>query len=213
MARTLTARYGGYCRRCSSRYPAGTEITDAHGGWSHVHCPTRPAAGRISAPRSAASAASAAVRTNGKAANCDRCETYLPAGKGRLYRCLGSSSGCFKHFDREDGGWHVECLDRDACDARRAEARREAEERHARAKAREAAARRLRDLIVRPETYDLAATADGGTTHALDAITTVYVGATRTVWYEHCNGDSDSWVVPTTDEIRELAKAAQTVVR
>ncbi len=211
MARTLSSRYSGYCRRCQSRYPAGTEITDAHGGWSHVHCPpaTRPATGQISAPRPVASAATAGVRTNQRAANCDRCEAHLRAGEGRLYRCLGSSSGCVQHFDSESGGWHVVCLDEDACNARREEARQEARERHSRVAAREAAAANLRRLIVRPETYDPAATADGAvTTCRLDVITTVFVGETRTVWYQHCDGDSDSWSVPTTDEIRTLAEAA-----
>jgi hypothetical protein len=69
----------------------------------------------------------------------------IAAGKGKLWRCLGSSSNCERHFDEENGGWHVSCLARnaDACEARVAALRdREVAERQAAAE-RAAAVRAL----------------------------------------------------------------------
>lgn len=107
----MKARYQGYCPRCSSHHDAGVEIVKIDGRWGHVACPTKTTSAS-SAP------APSGKRTNRKPGQCDICGAPLAVGEGHLYRCLGSDSGCMRHWDSEAGAWHVECLDEEACAAR-----------------------------------------------------------------------------------------------
>lgn len=139
---TLVARYPGWCRKCGKRVQPGQAVE-----WDpktrkveHVTCPSneekpkaqtglktktadpkpvqlpeellRPGARRYAGP-------------NRKPDSCDRCGKYLQPGEGVLVHCL-EDSGCMKHFDFS--GYHVFCLDFDACKAR-AEEKRAAEQR------------------------------------------------------------------------------------
>lgn len=109
---TITAKFPGRCARCARPIRVGEEIEWAKGRPStHGRCSAAPAA----------SAAPAPAGTNRRADNCGRCGRYLPAGQGRLTRCMGEASGCAKHFD-EEGGWHVSCADAAECATQRAAA-------------------------------------------------------------------------------------------
>lgn len=140
--RQIVARISEPCSRCG-RTVLGDLIWWAQGLRPfHVTCPSQPAhtpsqpAASASQPSSRqtqpAHTPSQPARTpNRRGGYCSRCGTYVPAGQGWLWRCLGSDSGCMQHFD-EEGGWHVSHQDRSICDARKAEQeqlRKAAEER------------------------------------------------------------------------------------
>ena len=68
--------------------------------------------------------------TNRRAQECGNCGTWTEAGTGKLWKCIGSSSGCFLDGHEENGGWHVTCADRAACVERVKAARAAADARH-----------------------------------------------------------------------------------
>jgi len=63
--------------------------------------------------------------TNRRPGGCERCGTYLQPGQGRLRFCM-ADTGCLKHHD--DDGYHLYCLDEQACAKGQEENRKEREE-------------------------------------------------------------------------------------
>jgi hypothetical protein len=131
---TITSKYPGRCTVCGKSFPQGTQVEWQKGGGArHVKCPEQaatpsPSALLASVPGGAQSPAG----RNRRSAHCDSCGAYIPAGAGRLVRCY-ADTGCMEHFD--DDGWHVYCLDGEACKVRAEQARKDAVEAAARAKA------------------------------------------------------------------------------
>jgi len=78
-------------------------------------------------PRQPATKTSTAPQksVNRRPGACERCGTYLQPGQGRLQFCM-ADSGCMKHFD--DDGYHLYCLDEQACAAAKKELVKDREE-------------------------------------------------------------------------------------
>jgi len=117
----MTARYPGTCRKCGSKFAAGTEIMWGGGVTEHASCPTaqQPLVGLVAGGTGAANRGKG-QKTNQKAGYCDSCGDYLKVGQGELVYCV-EDSGCMKHHDH--GGWHVYCLDHARCKANKEEAK------------------------------------------------------------------------------------------
>ncbi len=121
---TITARYPGQCSACGGSIEPGESIEWEKGRKArHVTC---PAAGTLL--NAAYQPKGETARTNRKPAACTFCGVAIPVGGGNLW--WGEDGCCSdpRHFD--DGGWHVTCFDRDACEAR-VQAQRKAAKREA----------------------------------------------------------------------------------
>lgn len=117
---TITARYPGRCAKCGGAINPGDRINwdKATRRTEHAQCPERPAVSAQSG------ATRTNVRTNRKPGACERCGHYLQSGQGRLVYCI-EDAGCPVHHDY--AGYHLYCLDEDACNQRREEARKKQE--------------------------------------------------------------------------------------
>lgn len=132
----ITAKFNSTCPKCGQYINVGTQVNWEKGQKAtHAKCPnTKP---------TVKTASETETPTTGKGNNrkpgyCDSCGAYLKVGEGKLWKCLGSSSNCFKHWDNdEEGGWHLNCLDETSCKTRREEQKvqreKEAQERKIRA--------------------------------------------------------------------------------
>ena len=118
----ITAKFNSTCPKCSTYISAGEMVEWEKGQKArHVKCPTVKAAAPAPAPLLAA-AKPAGANTNRKSGSCERCGTFLTAGKGLLYFCP-EDSGCLKHHDHS--GYHLHCQDKDACTKAREEVKAE----------------------------------------------------------------------------------------
>lgn len=146
----ITAKFPSRCTTCGTSIAIGTKINWERGSpASHVTCPAKAgtavttgtgarkpdvlynAAGPAS--DSAPAGAKTRVRTNAKGDDCIVCGDWVEPGKGEIW--WGEDGCCSnpRHFD--NGGWHVQHLNKDAC----AKAAAEAKAAHANAKAAKAA--------------------------------------------------------------------------
>jgi len=119
----LAARYPGKCGKCRQDFPAGTSIMWGDGKTEHETCPAavaapQPLIGLVAGGTGVANRGQS-KKTNKKASDCENCGEWLKVGEGELVYCV-EDSGCMKHHD--NSGWHVYCLDGDACKVRREEA-------------------------------------------------------------------------------------------
>ncbi len=109
---TITAKYPSQCAACGGKITPGEKIEWEKGQKArHASCPASGVA-----LNAAYQPKGETRRTNSKAAPCTFCGTMLAPGKGNLW---WGEDGCCpnpRHFD--EGGWHVTCFDRDACQAR-----------------------------------------------------------------------------------------------
>lgn len=122
MTRSFPARYNGFCKQCKNTISVGESITKhATLGYVHVECPDAPATKPQATSQPKPQPKPQQKRTNRRPSSCDKCGEFLAAGQGHLWRCMGEASGCMKHYDDDDGGWHVTCLDTEECNERRTE--------------------------------------------------------------------------------------------
>ena len=109
---TITAKFPGKCAACGGQINPGDRIEWENGQKArHAECPT---SGAIL--NAAYQPKGETARTNRKSEPCTFCGTMLQPGQGNLW--WGEDGCCSnpRHFD--DGGWHVTCFDREACQAR-----------------------------------------------------------------------------------------------
>lgn len=134
---TITAKFPGRCARCGRAITPGQQIEWSRGQRPY-HTACAEAAGTPAAELAGVQGPIAgarggvrhdARRTNRRPGKCDHCGAYLQVGQGRLEYCV-EDSGCMIHHDH--GGYHLYCLDTDACQARHTAREAAARERIAR---------------------------------------------------------------------------------
>lgn len=131
----ITSKFPGTCASCQERFDAGTKIEWQRGSASrHATCadtsapqaPQAPQAAKKTPKTAPAPILSSGPQTpaggNKRAGSCDACGSYLPVGVGQLMYCHEDGS-CMRHFDHS--GYHLYCRDEAACDARKAEIKKE----------------------------------------------------------------------------------------
>ena len=123
---TMRAKFPGRCKVCGQTIRVGEEIEwTKESGAKHVRCPQAQEKAPAAASAPVALVAGGARResgTNRKSGHCERCGAWLQAGKGRLQYCE-YDTGCPKHHDTS--GYHLYCLDAEACGKAAAEARQQ----------------------------------------------------------------------------------------
>jgi hypothetical protein len=205
---TITAKYASTCRICRGAIEPGDAIDWERGQRpAHAACAgnprdflnRRPAA---PAPRPSVPAPTG-PRRNQRPGSCAYCGTPIEAGAGELFDCLGSSGGCRQHW-AQDGGWHVRCLDREACRARDAARRAEAAAAQAAEEQRQVARAALNQAEREPvDTIPAEATAIGG----------YRTGAGHKLWYVAPDGaaylEESSWDDDAVPQWRVAVTAEQ----
>lgn len=77
MTKTMTAKFGGTCRRCSKPFPAGTAIVWTKGGGAEHASALQCQGGAATAPASSTAQAPMFAKFAGR---CTRCGGHFPAG-------------------------------------------------------------------------------------------------------------------------------------
>lgn len=186
----ITARYPGTCRRCGGAVKVGAQIEwSRDGGSLHVACPAK-VLGNADQPQ---------VRRNAKADYCGECRVSIPAGAGHLWKCI-PDGGCMEHFDTDDGGWHVSCIDTTACKARIAEQKAARATAQAEARRIDTEFRAIEETIrqgERPGSFEAPVTPEGerycDSGNIYGGGSSFVVGPEH-IWYIQRNGaDGDDW--------------------
>jgi hypothetical protein len=143
----FAAKFSGSCSDCGGVISVGMTIETGLGrlGGKYKHspsCPKQSGSKQAAAPLLAGGPAQRTGKSNRRGGGCERCGTYLEAGKGDLFYCV-EDSGCLAHHDRS--GYHLYCADKAACDVAREENKRAAVERANKATAERKAARELEE--------------------------------------------------------------------
>lgn len=141
----INAKFSSRCPACGGLINPGDEVEWEKGKKAtHVTCPEKPEASPVPEAKAEGKPTQAWAQVRGGAqraagrnkrrGHCDRCGQMLEIGQGSLVRCY-ADTGCMQHFDED--GWHVYCLDTEACKVRQEENR--AERKAAQEKAKKAA--------------------------------------------------------------------------